>query len=334
MIPLLALLLMGALWLGSWAAARRALGPPGFLMTRRAAPQAPPIRSIAPALFAPDLLAPLPPGGMLEASGVFLADQQGRYAFFVGSTAPVQLHIDGRLILAGTLWRAKTSDVELTAGLHEIALRVDHSDGEGGLVLAVRPPGVPWHAHLIGAGDVLALPIEAARARLGAHPAAWIWAARTAPWAIVLLAMLVALAAAGSERRALWQKEAAALAGDEAARRCASALVGGALVLAYLAPLFTPGYYACHEEESYLVRLYEFVAAWRAGVPMGRWWADPVLGRGYPFLCLYAPLLYLLSAPLALAGAPLLDALKAVSAATVSAGAWAIYRLIRRHAGR
>src|SRR5260370_26637536 len=100
------------------------------------------------------------------------------------------------------------------------------------------------------------------------------------------------------------------------------------------APPFAPGYYACHEEESYIVRLIEYDWAFRGGVPMGRWWPDPVLGRGYPFLCLYAPLLYLLSGPLLWLGIAPLTVVKMMSAALVAVGGLALYLLARRRTGR
>src|SRR5205823_314473 len=74
----------------------------------------------------------------------------------------------------------------------------------------------------------------------------------------------------------------------------------------------------------------EYERAIRGGVPLGRWWPDPVFGRGYPFLCLYAPLLYLLATPLLLVGVSCVAAVKILSGAAVVVGGVAIYWLVRR----
>ena len=82
------------------------------------------------------------------------------------------------------------------------------------------------------------------------------------------------------------------------------------------------------------MRLVEYAIAIRDGVPMGRWWPDPVFGRGYPFLCLYAPLLYLVATPFMLLGVSGLAIIKIVSALLVVAGIAGTYGVARRRASR
>ena len=168
------------------------------------------------------------------------------------------------------------------------------------------------------------------QSRIGAHPALLLRLFDVAAPLATTLALLVAWLAIGAARRARVQAYVASLAADADGRRFLVALAFVAIVLPMLWPLFEPGFFACGEEESYIVRLAEYDRAIRGGVPLGRWWPDPVFGRGYPFLCVYAPLLYLLATPLLLAGVSCVATVKILSGAVIVVGGIAIYRLVRR----
>jgi hypothetical protein len=195
----------------------------------------------------------------------------------------------------------------------------------------VRAPSQRWGGQLVGPGRIVDAPAADVAALLGAHPELRLQLGALLP-VLVVLALVIGTLAVGSSRRRL-RGLAAALAVDAQAQRVFTALAFAVIVTPMIAPLFAPGFYWCQEGEGYVVRLAEYRIAIGGGVPMGRWWPDPVLGRGYPFLCLYAPLLYILATPFLLAGVSALTTVKTVSGALVIAGAWATYALVRRRGG-
>ncbi|MGZ3426703.1 MAG: glycosyltransferase family 39 protein, partial [Polyangia bacterium] len=222
----------------------------------------------------------------------------------------------------------------LAAGLHSIEVTLSNADAAGGVALAVRPPNQPWRAPLLGPGDVVAAPLADVQARLGAHAIAIVRALDLAPWIVTPLAALVVALAAGRARRRRAIDYVRALAADPLAQKLGATLALVAIAWPMLSPMLAPGFYACHEEESYIVRLAEYKLALLGGVPMGRWWPDPVFGRGYPFLCLYAPLLYLVATPFLLVGFSSLTTVKLISIALVAVGTAATYHTARRRASR
>ena len=323
-----------ALWLGVRAAARRVVGPPGFevTITDRAGQVLEHAR--ASELLTPEV-APTPPvGGTLTARAVFIARRDGAYVWQLGGTSAVTLRVDGVLVHAPRPGRVAAKEQLLGAGLHAIEIGLSNADAAGGVAFGVRQPGEPWRAPLAGPGDVVAAPLADVRARLGAHPLASVRALDLLPTLLTLLVAVAVALGAGPVRRRRALAYARALATDPLAQRLGAGLALTAIALPMIAPLFAPGLFACHEEESYIVRLIEYDWAIRGGVPMGRWWSDPVLGRGYPFLCLYAPLLYFVATPLLLLGVPSLTTVKLISGALVVVGAAATYGTARRRASR
>lgn len=316
-----------SVWIGLDHLAVRLAGPPGFDVVYRDEQGATLARRSAPYLLAPDVLDGPRPGGVLEARAAFLSRSTGDYAFTLGSAGASSLMLDGAVLVRPRLERSQTVTRRLDAGLHSLAVSVRPGGRESGFALGIRLPGEPWRGRLIGPGDVVALSLADAQERLGSRAPLWLALLGWMPAATVALLLGLALLAVGPRRVLGWVDE---LASDEGGRRLCAALAFVAIVLPSLASLAQPGYYACHEEESYIVRLEQYQKALAGGVPMGRWFPDPVLGRGYPFLCLYAPLLYLIARPLLALGVTPLVFLKVLSAAAVTAGAWAIYRLIRR----
>ena len=242
--------------------------------------------------------------------------------------------VDGAWTHAPRPGRVAGKEQTLAAGLHAIEVRMPSADAAGGIALAVKPPDRRWRAPLLGPGDVVAAPVAELQKHLGPRAIAIVRALDAAPAALTLLAIVVAALAIGRARRARVAAYARALAADPLAQRAGIVLAFIAILWPMLAPMFAPGFYACAEEESYIVRLAEYKLALLGGVPFGRWWPDPVFGRGYPFLCLYAPLLYIVATPPLLLGLSSLHTVKLVSIALVAVGAAATYRTARRRASR
>jgi hypothetical protein len=310
------------------------LGPPGFEVVTTGPKGANPTRTVTPYLFAPDVIPTAPEGGSREARATFLAPQSGIYNFTLGSTATATLKVDGAELIRTPNDRSQHVDRPLEAGLHTLEISVARVDHQGGLVLAVRPPGGEWRGPLIGPGDAVALPKAELERKLGPGAPRIVRALPWAPWAVVVwIAGWTLLLIGARRRRAAWSY-LVDLTRDSDVRRIAAGAAVVALTLPMLAPMSWPSYYACHEEESYMVRLHQFQVAIEAGVPMGRWWPDPVLGRGYPMLCLYAPLLYLLAYPLLLIGIGVIPILKLIGGLVIVVGAVAVYKLARRRVSR
>jgi hypothetical protein len=329
-----AILAVAALWLTTRAVAERIVGPPGFDVVISARDGREVSRARVPQLLTPEV-APTPPvGGTLTARATFLARRDGVYLWQLGGTSPSRLTVDGFFVNSPRPGRVAGKEQTLSAGLHTIEVVLSNADAAGGVALGVRQPGQPWRAPLVGPGDVVAAPLDEVRERLGAHAIAVVRALDWAPAVVTLLALVVVALAAGGARRRRAGEYARALAADPLARKVGATLALAAIVWPMVAPLFAPGFYACHEEESYIVRLAEYKLALTGGVPMGRWWPDPVFGRGYPFLCLYAPLLYLVATPFLLVGLSSLHTVKLISFALVAVGAAATYHTARRRASR
>jgi hypothetical protein len=321
-------------WLGTRALTRQFLGPRGFEVTLLDATGATLGHAVVPVLLTPEE-APRPPvGGTLVARATFLARESGKFTWQLGGTSPVTLFVDGRAVHTPRPGRVAAAEQLLAAGAHALELRLTNANAAGGIAFATRPPSTPWHSPLVGPDDVTTLPLADARARLGAHPALLLAVLDWLPTLVTLALALIAFAAIGANQRRRLDGYVRALAADPSAPRVGMALLLALVVLPMIAPLFQPGFYACHEEESYIVRLGEYLLSLRGGVPMGRWWPDPVLGRGYPFLCLYAPLLYIVATPFLLLGFSALATVKLITGGLVVVGTLAVYGLARRRASR
>ncbi|MGZ3438816.1 MAG: hypothetical protein ACXVDD_04850 [Polyangia bacterium] len=329
-----AILAVLALWSSVRAVAIRLYGPPGFDVTVTARDGRPVAHERVPELITPEVSPTPPPGGTLTARATYLARRDGVYLWQLGGTSTVRLVVDGTFVHQPRPGRVAGKEQILAAGLHSIEVTLSNADAAGGVALAVRPPNQPWRAPLLGPGDVVAAPLADVQARLGAHAIAIVRALDLAPWIVTALAALVIALAVGRARRRRAIDYVRALAADPLAQKLGATLALVAIVWPMLSPMLAPGFYACHEEESYIVRLAEYKLALVGGVPMGRWWPDPVFGRGYPFLCLYAPLLYLVATPFLLVGFSSLTTVKLISIALVAVGTAATYHTARRRASR
>ncbi len=319
-------------WCAAHTLAVRAAGPPGFdvVITDRSGATIAHRRSAQ--LLTPER-APTPPlGGTLVARATFLAPRAGVYVWQLGASSAASLSVDGVALYSPRPGRVAPKEQQLTAGLHEIEIVLHNADAAGAIAFGVRPPWRPWRGTLAGPGEVVALPLAAVKSRLGAHPVAMMLLLDTAPAAALLIIFFIIWVGVGAHGRARARAYSTRLINDQSCRRWAVAIAFVAIVLPMIWPLFEPGFFACGEEESYIVRLTEYERAIRGGVPMGRWWPDPVLGRGYPFLCVYAPLLYILATPMLLAGVSAIATIKILSGALVVVGSAAIYRIVRRRA--
>jgi hypothetical protein len=329
-----ALVAVAALWLCANKIAWFIPGPPGFdvVVTDRAGVAVAHAR--ATDLITPEV-APSPPvGGTLTARATFLARTDGTYTWQLGGSSPSLLRVDGVVVHSPRPGRVAAKEQALTAGLHAIEIVLMNADANGGVAFAVRQPGQPWRSPLAGPGVVVAAPLAAVAQRLGAHPIALVRALDWAPTLVTLFAAVAVAFAVGGARRRRALAYVRALAADPRAQKFGATLALALVIAPMIAPLRAPGFYACHEEESYIVRLIEYDWSIRGGVPMGRWWPDPVFGRGYPFLCLYAPLLYIVATPFLLLGIPSLSTVKLISALLVIVGASATYHTARRRASR
>lgn len=304
----------------TWALARELVpwvaGPPGWSV--RVSRPGTVGRTVDryPFILAPEIVPHWPAGSSVMATATLLTERAGVHEFDLGVTMRPSLRVDGQPLTQVRAGPGRTAlfEVDLSQGLHALTVEIYPGQDVGGLTLGMRPPG-EWRSRLLGPGQVVAEAPPQVAQRLGEHVVALCRVMSYAPPLCALLVLALAL----------WWGW----------RRVDLHLLGFiALLLPLLSQLLPDGYYACHEEESYIVRLQQFEVAMRGGIPLGRWWPDPVLGRGYPMLCLYAPLLYLLAIPgLALGLAPV-TILKCVSAATVIVAAVAIHGLARRRASR
>ncbi|MGZ3407669.1 MAG: hypothetical protein ACXVAN_14565, partial [Polyangia bacterium] len=329
-----AILAVLALWSSVRAVAIRLYGPPGFDVTVVARDGRPGAHERVPELITPEVAPTPPPGGALTARATYFARRDGVYLWQLGGTSTVRLVVDGTFVHQPRPGRVAGKEQILAAGLHSIEVTLSNAEAAGGVALAVRPPTQPWRAPLLGPGDVVAAPLADVQARLGAHAIAIVRALDLAPWIVTALAALVIALAVGRARRRRAIDYVRALAAAPLAQKLGATLALVAIAWPMLSPMLAPGFYACHEEESYIVRLAEYKLALLGGVPMGRWWPDPVFGRGYPFLCLYAPLLYLVATPFLLVGFSSLTTVKLISIALVAVGTAATYHTARRRASR
>jgi hypothetical protein len=323
--PSIVVVLAAATALGVFAAARRAaqawLGPTGFhyVITE---PDGSVRRGTSAYAIAPEVVPSPQPGGSLVLTTTLLVDRGGRYALYLGSSTHAELVVDGRTVFQPPPGLVRPVEQQLGAGPHAVVVRMPKADREGTIAFAIRPPGEEWRARLVDAGDTSRLSPDEFRARVGGHFVAYRTAVRVAPYAAVCVLVAVALALVGRRRLV---DLARAYRADAGVQRTLTLLAFVAIVLPMVSPLFAPGFYFCHEGEGYAIRLAQYAASLRAGVPMGRWWPDPVLGRGYPFLCLYAPLLYLIATPFLLVGFAAISVVKIITAAALMGGACATF---------
>ncbi|HEY2747274.1 MAG TPA: 6-pyruvoyl-tetrahydropterin synthase-related protein [Polyangia bacterium] len=331
--PAVAVLIGAAtIWFGTERLVWSIAGPVGFDVTTTDRNGAVVEHRRAEKLLTPEV-APTPPrGGTLIARATFVAPRSGVYVWLLGGSSASSLRVDGVAIYSPAPGRVAPKEQLLAAGLHEIEVALRDADGAGGVAFGVRPPWRPWRGALAGRGEVVALPLRDVKARLGTHALALIALFHAAPALALLLALFGSWLAIGRERRARIRGYAHALVDDRSGRRFLIALALAAIMLPMLWPLLEPGFFACGEEESYIVRLGEYTRAIRGGIPMGRWWPDPVWGRGYPFLCVYAPLVYILATPLLLVGVSPLVTVKLLTGAVVVVGGLGVYGIVRRRA--
>ena len=325
-----ALVALATTWLACRAIARHRLGPPGFEVTIADAKGAVIGTRRAAVLFTPESFPGPPPGGSLVARGSFVARTAGVYTWKVGGSSRVDLRVDGKPVFSPRPGLVYDHPQALSRGVHAVEVSLTHADGNGAVVLAVRPPASDWGYQLVGPDEIVDAPPDVVARRFRERPLA-----RIAPFHVATLATLLVVLAfvlgIGAEGRK-WVRGALRAVLEES--KLAPAILLAVLAIPMLRHFGDPGYYFCHEGESYTVRFVEYASAIRDGVPMGRWWPDPVLGRGYPFLCLYAPLLYILATPFLLLGVPPLATVKLISAALVLVGMVATYGIARRRASR
>lgn len=323
-----------AVWYGVRALVWRIPGAPGFEVAVTDARAVEVAHARVPVLMTPEVPPTPPPGASLVARATFFARVDGTYTWNLGATSGSSLAVDGKLVYSPRPGRVAAHEQALAAGLHALEITVPKTDAAGGVAFGVRPPWQPWRGPLAGAGDVVAAPVADVSARLGTHAIALVRIFDWAPTLAVLLVACLAALAAGRERRRRALAHVRALLDDPLAQRVGTTLLLAAIVWPLVAPFAEPGFFACQEEESYIVRLQQYEAAIRFGVPMGRWWPDPIFGRGYPFLCLYAPLLYILATPFLLLGFHAITTIKIISVGIVAAGTAGTYHLVRRRASR
>ena len=319
------------LWLAMRSWGRHALGTPGFAITISDKNGALVATKQAPILFTPEFTAGPPQGGSLTARASFIARSDGTYTWKLGATGRAVLLIDGKPVMSPRAGLVYDQEQPLVRGIHSLEVSVTNIDENGGAVLALKSPwswGSSWE--LVGPDWVYDAPAQPIGRRLDQRLFRSIAPTEFATLMTLVLA-LVALLAAGRSRRQRLGAALFRLANE-------SKLVVAMILLAIAAPMLRhlsdPGYYFCHEGESYTVRLIEYAHAIADGVPLGRWWGDPVAGRGYPFLCLYAPLLYLVATPFLLLGVSPLNTVKLVSAGLVLVGLGSTYGLAQRRASR
>jgi hypothetical protein len=329
-----ALVAVVALFLSLRQLALRVIGPPGFDVVVTARDGKELARARVPQLITPEVAPTPPPGASLVARATYIARKDGVYLWQLGGTADVRMIVDGAWRHAPRPGRVAGKEQTLAAGLHTIEVRMPSADAAGGIALAVKPPDRAWGAPLLGPGDVVAAPVADLQAHLGPHAIAIVRALDAAPLALTIVIVAIVALAIGRGRRARIAAYARELAADPLAQRAGVVLAFLVILWPMLSPMLAPGFYACAEEESYIVRLAEYKLSLLGGVPFGRWWPDPVYGRGYPFLCLYAPLLYIVATPFLLLGISSLHTVKLISIALVAVGGAATYRTARRRASR
>jgi hypothetical protein len=322
------------LWLALRVLVQQIPGPPGFDVTIRDHAGNIVAHERAPILLTPEI-APTPPlGASLTARATYLAREAGKYTWQLGCTSWCSLSVDGVVVHQPRPGRVAGKEQLLEPGLHELEVTMPNADAAGGVAFGLRLPSAPWRSPLLGPGDVVAARRADVARRIGAQPIALLHLLVVLPFLLTLFTFLLVWQVIGAARRARVRSYVAGLAASPLALTLfTSALLAG-VILPMVGPLFAPGFYACHEEESYIVRLIEYHWSISGGVPMGRWWPDPVLGRGYPFLCLYAPLLYIVATPFLLLGVPSLSTVKIISGLLVIVGTVATYVTARRRASR
>lgn len=316
-------------WVGVRSLARHLLGTPGFEVVTSDRGGALVAVEHPDLLFTPERSPGPPIAGSVRARASFVARRAGEYTWKLGGTSHVVLRVDGKDVFAPRTGLVYDFKQTLTAGIHALEVSMTNADDNGAVVLAVAPPS-SWQVYdLVDADYVIDAPVDVVARRWNDRPLGHV-----APSTLASLATLLALAglwlAVGARRR----RQLPALVAAFVETRTGAALLLVAMALPLLRHFFDPGYVICHEGESYTVRFVEYADAIRQGVPMGRWWPDPVFGRGYPFLCLYAPLLYILATPLLLLGVAPMISVKIISAALVVVGMTATFATARRRASQ
>jgi len=101
-----------------------------------------------------------------------------------------------------------------------------------------------------------------------------------------------------------------------------------------MAPMLQPGYqWHAHDARHSVYFLFEFDRGIRDGSLLPRWQPDFAFGYGYPFFNIYGPLAFYAGEALHLAGLPIVDAVKAVFALSITLSGLAMYGFVKQVLG-
>ncbi|MDX9829248.1 MAG: hypothetical protein RBU35_03210 [Anaerolineae bacterium] len=106
------------------------------------------------------------------------------------------------------------------------------------------------------------------------------------------------------------------------------------LSLLPMAPMLQPGYqWHAHDARHSVYFLFEFDRGIQDGSLFPRWQPDFAFGYGYPFFNIYGPLAFYAGEALHLAGLPIVDAVKAVFALSITLSGLAMYGFVKQVLG-
>jgi len=107
------------------------------------------------------------------------------------------------------------------------------------------------------------------------------------------------------------------------------------LSLLPMAPMLQPGYqWHAHDARHSVYFLFEFDRGIQDGSLFPRWQPDFAFGYGYPFFNIYGPLAFYAGEALHLAGLPIVDAVKAVFALSITLSGLAMYGFVKQVLGK
>lgn len=106
------------------------------------------------------------------------------------------------------------------------------------------------------------------------------------------------------------------------------------LSLLPMAPMLQPGYqWHAHDARHSVYFLFEFDRGIQDGSLFPRWQPDFAFGYGYPFFNIYGPLAFYAGEALHLAGLPIVDAVKAIFALSITLSGLAMYGFVKQVLG-
>lgn len=106
------------------------------------------------------------------------------------------------------------------------------------------------------------------------------------------------------------------------------------LSLLPMAPMLQPGYqWHAHDARHSVYFLFEFDRGIQDGGLFPRWQPDFAFGYGYPFFNIYGPLAFYAGEALHLAGLPIVDAVKAIFALSITLSGLAMYGFVKQVLG-